>query len=198
MIVRSTKEGVTIVSMSQQRLLTYADLENMPDDNNRYEIIDGELFVSPAPRVRHQDVAGYIFAVMRMFVEEQPIGRVFMAPTDVVFDDRNVVEPDIVYIANERRGILNEKNIGGVPSLLVEVVSNSRMDRVRKRDLYAKFGVDEYWIIDPEADRVEILLRDGNHYAPPIIQETGSLSTTQIPDLKIHLARVFRRYENED
>lgn len=177
------------------RTLTYADLQAMPDDNHRHELLNGELFVSPAPKLRHQRLVVRLSTAFSVHIDGHGGGEVFIAPTDVVLSDINVVEPDLLFIADAQREILTEANIQGVPSLVIEVVSDSRQDRVRKRDVYAQFGVPEYWIIDPEADRVEVYrLLEERVYAKPQLFEPGdALTFDGLPGFTLDLQKLFAR-----
>lgn len=166
----------------------------MPDDNVIREIIDGELFVSPSPVTRHQAVSGRLYLVLGNFLAAHGGGMAFYSPLDVVFSDRNVVEPDLIVVTDDQRDIITEKNIQGVPALLVEIVSNPRRDRVRKRDLYARFKVPEYWIVDPEADRIEVYrLREGRYGKPEILETGEILEFARLPGLRVDLAALFAR-----
>jgi Uma2 family endonuclease len=174
--------------------LTYADLEAFPEDGLRRELIDGELIVSPSPKTRHQVLLGRLFLSFGNYVNEHGGGTVFLAPLDVLFSDRNVVEPDLIVIAEAETGIITEKNIQGVPSLLIEIVSDPRLDRVRKRDLYATFGVPQYWIVDPDVDRVEVYRLEGGRYSKPEILEPGdALELDIFPGFRLDIARLFER-----
>ena len=180
--------------MPEGAQLTHGDLASFPDDNLRRELIDGELIVTAAPYLRHQRILGRLYTAFAVHIEAHSGGEAFVAPADVVFSDINVVEPDLLFVAEDELGILTEKNIQGAPSLVVEVVSDTRMDRVRKRDLYARFGVPEYWVVDPDADRVEIYRRVGDAYAKPQIFEPGdALTYERLPGLRIDLAKLFAR-----
>ena len=141
-------------------ILTIADLDAMPEDGNRYELIEGELFVSRAPSLTHQDVVGNIFFLLRGFLHDNPIGKVWTGP-GVIFSDFSGVIPDLVYIGNERlKEIATGNRVSGAPDLIVEVLSpgneNGRRDRHAKRQLYRKYGVKEYWVVDPEKSTIEV------------------------------------------
>ncbi len=181
--------------MPEQRLLTYADLASFPDDDGlRRELLDGELVVSPAPRLRHQDVSGRLYLAMATHITEQGGGRVYYAPVDVVLSDINVLEPDLLFIAEDQLEILTEMNVQGAPALAIEVLSKPHIDRVRKRDIYARFGVPEYWIVDTDSDRVEVHRLDGDRYAKPEIIEPGeTLTTPLLPGLVVDVANLLRR-----
>jgi len=175
-------------------MLTYADLEAFPDDGLRRELLDGELIVSPSPILRHQEILGRLHLVMGNHLAQHGGGKLFLAPLDVVLSDHNVLEPDLLFVADAKRAILTVKNVQGAPSLVIEVVSNSRIDRVRKRDIYARFGIGEYWVVDPEADRVEIYRLDGERYAKPeILEQDDDLACDLLPGLRIDLRALFVR-----
>ncbi len=132
------------------RHYTYADLERLPADRKRYEIIGGDLIVSPSPNVLHQRIVGTLFAQLHAFASSVG-GQAFVAPLDVVFADDDIVEPDVLYVAADRLEIIGEKNLRGAPSLVIEVLSPSSYDTDpgEKLALYARYGVPEYWIVDP-------------------------------------------------
>jgi Uma2 family endonuclease len=143
------KEPAVVATL---RPLTYDDLLDMPDDGQRYEIIGGELFVSPPPTWGHQQVIGRLFEVLRDYARETNGGRVVFAPFGVLLGRHDAVEPDLIFLSADRPKVPNEDNtIDYPPDLVVEVISPSsrRKDRVAKMALYARTGVPEYWIADP-------------------------------------------------
>lgn len=141
---------------------TYDDYCLMPDDRNRYEIIDGELIVSPSPTVTHQKVSKRLLHAIMLHVESTGAGIVFAAPLDLILSSTRVVQPDLVVIRPERRSLITERGIEGGPDLIIEIISPSteRTDRELKRKLYAAEGVTEYWLVDPRAHTMEILTLD--------------------------------------
>lgn len=174
--------------------LTYADLATFPDDGLRRELIHGELVVTPSPLVRHQRLVGHLHLRLAGFVEEHGGGEVFLAPMDVLFSDRDVVEPDLFFVPDEASEIVTRTNIQGVPALVIEVLSNPRTDRIRKRDLYAEFGVPVYWIVDPDADRIEVYTLAGGRYGKPDIVEAGEvLGCDAMPGFALDVAALFAR-----
>jgi len=146
--------------------LTYDDLRKIPPDRNRYELIEGELFVSAALNTEHQRKTGNLFAELRHFVREHALGEVFIAPYDVVLHPGTVVEPDVLFVSKARPSIIKPDCIEGAPDLVVEVVSDSSrtIDRFAKRDHYAEFGVPEYWLLDPLESRLEVLRLEAGKY----------------------------------
>jgi Uma2 family endonuclease len=129
------------------------------DDDQRYEVIHGELLVVPGPGVPHQRILTELSFRFVRFVKEHRAGEVFVAPLDVVLDDRNVVQPDLLFIRSSAPEIIDPRAIRGTPDLVVEIISPSsrRRDRVEKAELYARAGVPEYWIVDPAERSIEVL-----------------------------------------
>jgi Uma2 family endonuclease len=176
--------------------LTYEDLLLFPDDGRRHEIIDGEHFVSPSPKTRHQAIARTLITRFATFLQESSLGRVYPAPLDVVLSETDVVEPDLVYVSEQRRAIITEDNIRGAPDLLVEIVSDSsrRTDEIVKRKLYERFGIGEYWIIDPLLEAVKVYRRVEGSFVrvAELSAEAGdALTTPLLPGLRIDLPDLF-------
>jgi Uma2 family endonuclease len=141
-------------------LLTIADLESMPEDGNLYELIEGELFVSRAPSLTHQEIVLRLLVALQKYLESHPVGKIWPGP-GVIFSNFSGVIPDVVYVRNERlKQIASGDRINGAPDLVIEVLSpgaeNARRDRLAKRQLYKKYGVAEYWLIDPQLRAIEI------------------------------------------
>jgi Uma2 family endonuclease len=176
--------------------LTYDDFVLFPDDGRRHELIEGEHVVTPAPNADHQQIAGAIHALIWVYLEEHPIGELFIAPFDVVMSEFTVVEPDILYVSKERaKTALTELHLRGVPELVVEVLSKStrRRDETVKRALYERMGVSEYWLVDPKAATVRVYRRDGQRFAAALkLAAPEMLQTPLLPGLAIPLERVFR------
>ncbi len=174
--------------------LTYEDYASFPDDGIRRELIDGEVHVTPSPVTRHQRIALRLARLLADHVDEHNAGEVFIAPYDVVLSPHDVVQPDIAFVARTDAGVVTEANIQGPPTLVVEVVSDPRTDRVRKRDLYARHGVPEYWVVDPDADRVEAYRLGGSSYPKPSIVEPGeTLACASLPQLVVDVAALLVR-----
>ena len=180
--------------------LTYDDFVRFPDDGLRHELIDGEHYVTPSPNTKHQQVSlNLVFLIERWLRQKnERVGRLFFAPFDVVFSRFDVVEPDLLYMSNERAArILTAANVQGVPELVVEIASpgTRRRDETIKRKLYERSGVSEYWVVDPELDLVRVYRRGGEEFARPVelSAQTGDVLTTSLlPGLELPLSRLFR------
>lgn len=163
--------------------LTYRDLESFPEDNFRRELIGGELIVTAAPSVRHQRTVGRLLVALTLYAEEQG-GEALVAPTDVFFSDSDVVEPDVLFVLSESAGKIEKKFIRSAPDVVIEVSSPTtrRLEIVRKRELYERFGVPEYWYVDLEADRIEIYRLEGGRYpTPEILSRRDTLESPLLP-----------------
>jgi Uma2 family endonuclease len=147
---------------------TYDDWLALPDDGSRYEVIDGELFVTPPPSIAHQSVSIRLSVALSNFVDERSLGRVLEAPTGVRLPGQSVpLEPDILFVSAERSRIVGTHYIEGAPDLLVEILSpgSRTYDRRTKRRVYEAAGVPEYWLLDYEAKTIEVLVLEGGAYA---------------------------------
>lgn len=176
--------------------LTVEDYLSFPEDGKRHEIIDGEHYMTPAPNVRHQEISKRLEMALIAFVEEKGLGKVFDAPIDVVFSEHDVVQPDIIYISKANSRIITEQNIQGSPDLIVEILSENSLkaDKVVKKRTYARYGVKEYWIVDPTLNRVEVyrLGKEGYRLARTL-EEKETLTSRLLPELKIDLKKILAK-----
>ena len=143
----------------------YEDLFDLPDDGKRYEIIEGELYETPTPGLDHAMVVMNLIA--RFLPVVTAIGaRLFTAPVDVFFRGANPVQPDLIVLLPERFDVMSKRGIEGASDLLIEILSpsNPEHDSVRKRALYARGGVREYWLVSPEVATIEVLVLDDDVY----------------------------------
>jgi len=170
--------------------LTYQDLQAFPEDNLRREIIDGELIVTAAPATRHQRVVAKLVIRLGTYAEAYG-GEVLPAPYDVYFSETNVVEPDVIFIRRDHLERLEKRFIRSAPDLVIEVSSPTtrRLELIRKRDLYERFGVPEYWFVDLDADRIEIyrLQEEGLYGGPTLLARGQTLETAQAPGLVLEV-----------
>jgi Uma2 family endonuclease len=180
-------------SVATATKLTYEDYVRMPDDGQRYELIDGELFVVPAPGTPHQFVSGNIYFALTTYVRTNNIGIVAFAPVDVIFSNENVVQPDLIFVRSEHSALLERRGIFGAPDLVIEILSgNRRRDEVTKRALYERFGVPEYWIVDPDAKTVKLLRLTGSRYETITeLCDGDTLTSSMFPGFELSLATIF-------
>jgi Uma2 family endonuclease len=177
----------------QSRSLTYDDLQRMRETRHeRLELIDGELFVTPSPTPMHQDILGNLYTIFRRIVLDTGRGHVYFAPLDIRFAEATIVQPDLIIVLHDRP-VLTTARVEGVPSLAVEIISpsTSAYDRVTKRNLYARYEVPEYWLIDPEAETVTIFSapQDGRYQAEQTVSDVAVSAT--IPGLSADLKALF-------
>lgn len=177
--------------------LTYADLCAMPEDRLRHELIDGVHYVSPSASERHQRIVVEILAALHRYLSEHPSGRVYVSPLDVVLSDHDVVEPDVLYLTKAQAATQTGIHLHGAPALAVEVLSpgSRTMDLDLKRRVYDRFGVQEYWIVDPTRDAITVHRRSAGGpltVAAELTRAAGdSLSTPLLPGFSCPLAVVF-------
>ena len=176
--------------------LTYDDLVRMPDDGMRHEIIDGVHYVTPSPVWRHQRLVKRLLVAIDTYLEVQGGGEVLQAPFDVVFTRWDVVEPDLLLVADDQRSILTEPNIQGAPALVVEVLSpgTKKRDLGVKKDLFDRGGVREYWVVDPKANVVTIYRRGdgGLSKVQSLPDDAHTITTPLLPGFSLSLERLFR------
>lgn len=172
---------------------TYQDYLMMPSDK-RYELIEGEFYAAPSPNTSHQRTSRKLEILLEDFVTRNDLGEMFHAPYDVVLSDEDVVQPDILFVSKERSHIITEKNIQGAPDLVIEILSTSTayMDLVKKKKLYAKSGIKEYWIIDPKEKTAEVLvLKEKGFETLKVYSKEGTLESPTLKDLRIALEKIF-------
>src|SRR5262245_51070194 len=156
--------------MSPKSAFTYRDYEALPNDGRRYEIHDGELCVTAAPSFEHQLILSNLLRVLFRHVPDIAPGLILPAPTDVILadhsDETTIVQPDILYLAPDRMSVTSRRGLEAAPTLAVEILSPSTRttDRVVKRRLYARYGTQNLWLVDPDAGVVEALVLEGDRY----------------------------------
>lgn len=172
---------------------TYADYARLPDNGMRYEVIEGELFMSPAPRAIHQEMIINLVIELGLYLRTHKLGKIYTAPVDVMMGDlATPVQPDILFIRRERLQIVSDR-VEGVPDFIIEVLSpgNSWVDKRKKFELYAQNGVSEYWIADPDECLVEVYVLRGQAYAL-LGQFVGEdvIQSEVLPDLQIPISHI--------
>lgn len=173
-----------------EKVWTYDDYLGVGDEVF-FEIINGKAFMSPAPELFHQRWAGRLYFAMQRHVEANKIGEVLFAPVDVVLDEKNVVQPDLVFVSNANAGLLERRGIMGAPDLVVEIISPTslRRDRYDKRELYARFGVKEFWLADVANRSIEILtLKPAGYQLLSCATNEGKIRSEILPGFELDLA----------
>lgn len=146
--------------LAEDVLFTTADYQFLPESGPRYQVIEGQLCVAPAPNRYHQDISRNIEFILLKYLEKHPIGKIYDASFDVYLDKHNVYQPDIAFFPNERLSVLTDAGGEGAPNFVVEILSprTAQLDRVPKRRVYARSGVDELWITSPGKQTIEVFL----------------------------------------
>jgi Uma2 family endonuclease len=178
----------------QSRFLTFEDLQRMRETRHeRLELIDGELFVTPSPTPLHQFVSGRLQFLLKQKALELGFGLVFNAPLDVRLAHDTIVQPDLIFVLPDRRPVVTAARVEGAPSLAVEILSPSTraVDRTTKRDVYARYGVPEYWLVDTEARTVTVCsdLDQGRYNVERVTSDTAA--SVIVPGLSVDLADLF-------
>ncbi len=173
---------------------THADLLTFPEDHTRREIIDGDLFIAPTPFVDHQRFVGELAYALGKYSEEHRLGELVLGPMDVILNDLNVLNPDLLFVLNEHKDIIQDW-VRGAPDLVIEILSptTAARDRGVKLRAYARFGVKEYWIVDPEAQAIEIYRLTPEGY--DLIQTCGLaqiLTSPLLPGFQVAVRQIFQ------
>jgi Uma2 family endonuclease len=176
--------------------LTVENYKLLPETGPRYQLIQGDLYMAPVPNRFHQEISRNLQFELHSHLKRNPIGKLFDAPFDVYLDEINVFQPDLMVVLNERLGILTEAGAEGAPDLIVEILSpkTRRLDLVNKKQEYARAGVKELWIIDPEPRAIMI-----HQFAAAGIEknrqvdENGALSTELLPGFNLAVPAIFER-----
>src|SRR6516162_4395863 len=161
--------------VSRRGRLTKLDYYDLPELGPRYQLIEGDMFMAPAPDRSHQNPAGNLYYHLRRYLEANSVGVVYMAPVDVELDDLNVYQPDIVFVRHERSAILTDHGVAGAPNLVIEVLSpkTARFDLGLKRQTYFRTGVEELWIVDPQKRTLAIYRQSLNEELPAATLRAG-------------------------
>ncbi len=174
--------------------LTVEDYRLLPETGPRYQLIEGELYMAPAPNRYHQEISGNLELILRNYLTRNPLGKIYDAPFDVYLDETNVFQPDILYVSKGRYSILTPEGAEGAPDFIVEILSprTARLDLNNKRRQYARHGVDELWIIDPVPRTLSVYrFRENEEEPVQVLPQSGQVTTPHFPDLVIELSQVF-------
>jgi Uma2 family endonuclease len=176
--------------------LTVENYKLLPEIGPRYQLIQGDLYMAPAPNRFHQEISRNLQFELHSYLKGNPIGKLFNAPFDVYLDELNVFQPDLIIVLNERLGILSEQGAEGAPELVVEILSpkTRRLDLVNKKQEYARAGVQELWIIDPDLRTIMIhrFASDGVEKFQQV-SEQDRLATDLLPGFNLAVKTIFER-----
>jgi Uma2 family endonuclease len=188
--------AATLPTLPADLKVTREEYEALPEGGPRYQLIDGRLIMAPSPSDHHQDIAGTIYAMLRLYLDMHPIGYVRIAPLNVHLGEHDVYQPDVIFVSKARRAILKDHGIEGGPDLVVEVLSPStrHLDEGTKRKAYAVAGVRELWLVDPDNGQVRIFdLKKNSSRAARTCHYGGSFTTPLLQGLEFSCDRIFRR-----
>ena len=181
--------------LTQSKVFTYQDYLELPEDSYQYQVINGELVMTPAPYTIHQQVSINIVDKLIQFLKSNPIGRILYAPVDVVINETNVFQPDILFISTENSKIITQKNVTGPPDLVIEILSPSTgyYDLTEKKDVYAEFGVKEYWIVDPKKQWVEFYSNESKKFKSiQRLEKSRILKSHTLSRFEIRMEKIFQ------
>lgn len=183
---------MSTTAIQKKKIWTYDDYVTLPDDLNIYEVIEGELYMTPAPVPKHQEVCHNLQRILGNHVRKHNLGKIYPAPIDVVLDKSNVLQPDILFISKDNLSVIGEKNIQGAPDLVIEILSPTtvKKDRIIKMKTYARHGIKNLWFIDPNNQTLEAFELDAKRKTYRLTSGlTGEeeFSPSLFPDLCIPL-----------
>jgi Uma2 family endonuclease len=171
----------TTIEIEKKKTYTYKDYEQLPE-GAPYQLIGGELIMTPSPVPYHQKISGKIFFELKRFVDENNVGEVYVAPLDVYFSDTDIYQPDIIFISKDRLNIIGEKKIEDPPDIVIEILSpqTAYYDLRIKKDTYEHAGVKEYWIVDPIQKTIEIFVNKEGRFEPAITAKAADEVNSEI------------------
>jgi Uma2 family endonuclease len=187
---------ICIMALAKTDLVTADDYQLLPETGPRYQLIEGELFMAPAPNRFHQDISRNLEFVLLKYLERNPIGKLYHAPFDVYLSEHNVFQPDIIFVAKNRYNIFIPAGAEGAPNFVVEILSprTAHLDTDLKPKIYKGTGVEELWIIDPKAKTIAIyyLQRDAEKPAA-VFGETDQFTSPHFPGLDFQAKEIFKQ-----
>jgi Uma2 family endonuclease len=177
-------------SFEPDKIWTVSDYMGIGISNEPVQLIHGKLTMSPAPSPQHQRISRNLLQILIQHTLN--FGEVFYSPIDLILSESIVLQPDLVFISNKKKEIITNRGIEGVPDLLVEVLSpsNSYIDRVTKKEIYAAHGIPELWLVDPQSKQLEIYLPK-TEQAIKIYKEDEVVTAETLPTLSFTLSSIF-------
>lgn len=178
------------------RKVSYEEFQTLPrDGSKRFELIEGQVFMTPSPNTAHQRAVARLLRRLSDFADDHDLGEVFLAPYDIVFSKWTALEPDLLFIRKERRSIITDANVQGVPDLVIEILSpgNKAYDRETKHRVYEQAGVPEIWYVDPEERSIEILnlVRGHRYVLTAKLVGNDAIVSKVLPGFSLTLDQVF-------
>lgn len=176
-------------------LATVEDYRATPE-GTRYQLIEGELIMSPSPNRFHQDIVLNLVETIRVYLRRRPVGRLYSAPFDVYLGEHDVFQPDIIVVTNANLDRLADDGLHGAPDLVIEILSprTAQLDKKNKRRVYARAGVQELWLVDPLLLQIQIYELAKNPAKPTrLIEEDETFSSPLLPELTLSAAEIFKR-----
>jgi Uma2 family endonuclease len=181
---------------AQIQPLTVKDYRSLPETGPRYQLIEGDLIMAPAPNRFHQDISGNICYLLRDYLEQHPLGKLYQAPFDVYFDQFNAHQPDIAFFSKANERFLTDAGAEGAPDFIVEILSpkTAFLDKKTKRQVYARSGVKELWLVDPDVKMVHVYFLQQDPERPAAsYAERQTFASPHFPGLKISGRKIFKR-----
>ncbi len=177
-----------------EKMLTYEDYASMPDDGRRYELLQGRLSAVPSPLAKHQRGSANLVYLLKSHVDQRKLGEVLEAPFDVLLSEHDTVQPDVLFVSREHADRVTQRGVVGAPDLVIEILSEGTASRdcIEKLGIYARAGVPEYWIVEPEAKCITVLVLEAGSYAV-FAKATGEelVRSKRFPELEIKPAKLF-------
>jgi Uma2 family endonuclease len=181
---------------SVPRPLTAHDYRELPDGPPYFQLIEGEIYMSPSPNWFHQQILTNIARILLRYLDKKPIGEVYFAPFDTYLTDLNVYQPDLLFVSHKRKSVLKEDGVDGAPDFVVEILSprTAKYDRGAKRDIYGRTGVQELWIVDPELKTMQVFRFAESTDAPVATYGIKQKFASPVfPGLSVSVADIFKR-----
>lgn len=183
-----------MAELVKSRPFTYHDYYSLPEHGPRYQLVEGELHLNPTPNRFHQTISRNMMGSVFGYLRKNKIGIFYTAPFDVQLTDLNVYQPDIVYIKNEHRSLLTQQGLRGAPDFVVEILSpaTAELDLGVKREIYARTGVEELWIVEPDARRIQVYRLQENRETPSVTHgENAAIESPLFPGLIFRTEEIF-------
>ena len=176
--------------------MTAAEFFGLPEGPPFFQLIDGDLYMSPSPRRYHQKLALRLGHILQTYLDAHPIGELYLAPSDVIFTADTILNPDLYYVSAARAGILTDQGADGAPDLVIEILapSTARLDLGLKREIYAASGVQEMWAVSPSTGTIDIYRFAENSAEPAaVLCAEDALTSPLFPGFSATIASIFRK-----